>query len=75
MKAKELKRRIYGECSTRRSVRKYIIKNIAKPQVMRGKIGDVITLYPIGTLANHPDSPRAKYQQAKRSIKRERQSA
>lgn len=61
-KAKAIKKQVYKDHSTRRSGRTYVLLNGARPQPVLGGA----TLYPTGTIANDPDSLRAKYQQRKK---------
>ena len=61
-KAKAIKKQVYKDQSTRRSGRTEVLLNGAKPQTIRGGV----TLNPVGTIVNDPDSLRAKYQQRKK---------
>lgn len=63
-KAKAIKKQVYKDQSTRRSGRTYVLLNGAKPQPSWGRA--TFPINPVGTIANDPDSLRAKYQQRKK---------
>lgn len=62
MKCKKIRKLIYGDMASGLSSRKYIVVNPARSI----RLNNGMFVHPCGTLANNPDSLRAKYQSAKK---------